>query len=622
MLTLRFLGGFEALVDGVAAKVAPAPARLLCRLAADANRTIPRNRIWQDLWPDSDASDVVNVNLRRLRNDILRSEAERLKVDHASVLLNLIGADVDFLRFQELVRDGSVPALEEAVRLYRGEFLLRYCEEGWALDLRDELKTDFEDALKTLAENALRHDDFLVAARHLRRFVESNPDYEWGWYQLIETYARRNNAHDALTTYAAYAERSRAIGLPKSPRIEGVIAPFLHATETPYEALAANNPASNLPETKASPLPASDKPSSPVIPAPLVPSSPAVAPWAATLDERLIVGGALPPDSPFYIARDEDAAAFRALAVPGATVRIKGPRQVGKSSLLARALRRCREAGMLVLLTDWQNLPISALESAEAFYTTLAYRMADKAELDVDPVSVFRPNLAPGDNFDRFIMRLLVPAAGRPIVWAIDEADRIFSCDFFGEVFAKLRAWHNERALDAQGPLAQFSLALSYSTEARLFIPNLNQSPFNVGVEMELRDFTPEQTAALHDSYGQPLGGAAALQRLHRLLSGHPYLTSRALYEARMHAQSVERLEEEAERGVGAFADHLERLRFALGLNPELAAAVRSFLRDATPPTTEQFVRLNAAGIVTGGGAAGVQMRCLLYERYLRHALV
>ncbi len=604
MLTLRLLGGFEALVDGVTAKVAPAPARLLCRLATDANRTIPRSRIWQDLWPDSDASDVVNVNLRRLRHDLLRTEGDRLKVDNISVRLDLTDADVDFLRFQRLVSSGSIPELEEAVRLYRGDFLLRFCEEGWLLDLRDELKTDFEDALKTLSENALRNDDFLVAARHLRRFVASNPDYEWGWFSLIETYSQRGNAQDALTTYATYVEHSRACRLPKSARIEMVIAPFLEAHERQSSSSPTKTSAHNLQE--------SNRPRQ---------TEPEVIQTHAVLDERLVIGGALPPDSPFYIARAEDAETFGALAVAGTTIRIKGPRQVGKSSLLARALRRCRESGMLVLLTDWQNLPISALESAEAFYTNLAYRMADKAELEVDPVSVFRPHLAPGDNFDRFIMRLLVPKVGRPIVWAIDEADRIFSCDFYGEVFAKLRAWHNERALDAQGPLAQFSLALSYSTEARLFISNLNQSPFNVGVEMELHDFTPEQTSALHDSYGRPLGGDAALQRLHRLLSGHPYLTSRAFYEARMHDQSIERMEDEAQIGIGAFADHLERLRFALGLNPELSDAVRLFLQEEIAPTKDQFVRLNAAGILMTGGSSGIQMRCLLYERYLRQML-
>jgi DNA-binding SARP family transcriptional activator len=585
MLTLRFLGGFEVLVDGSPARCTPAPGRLLCRLALDANRPVARNRLWQDLWPDSDTPDVVDINLRRLRKDVLGAEADRLSIENATITLNLEGAEVDFLRFRALAQDGSNTGLEACVQLYRGELLWRYLDEDWASDLRDELKTEFEDALKTLAEQAQQEGNFLAATRYLRRFIASNPDYEWGWRRLIETYAQWGNPSEALVTYSHYVEYIRQNRTPSSARVEELVR-RLGLLESPPSLRRA-------PSCEERPAP----------------------------DRPPIIGGALPPDTPFYVARYEDTQAAQALVAPGVTVRIKGPRLVGKSSLLARTLQRCREAGMKVLLTDWQNLPHQALGSAEAFYLTLAYRLADQAGLDGDPTSVFQPHLAPGDNFDRFLTRFLTPAVEGPIVWAIDEADRIFSSDFFGDVFAKLRSWHNARALDAQGPFTRLSLALSYSTEARLFIPNLNQSPFNVGIEIALQDFSAEETANLHTIYGRPLASQQALDRLYRLVGGHPYLLSRAFYEARVQGKTIEQIEAQAEQSAGIFSDHLERIRFVLSLNPELRDAVRALLLEGKPPALEQSVRLNAAGILATNRAGKAQPRCLLYQRYLRQAL-
>jgi hypothetical protein len=42
---------------------------------------------------------------------------------------------------------------------------------------------------------------------------------------------------------------------------------------------------------------------------------------------------------------------------------------------------------------------------------------------------------------------------------------------------------------------------------------------------------------------------------------------------------------------------------------------------EETAPTPEQFVRLCAAGVMTGPAPAQMRPRCALYERYLRQVL-
>src|SRR5207245_2692151 len=55
-------------------------------------------------------------------------------------------------------------------------------------------------------------------------------------------------------------------------------------------------------------------------------------------------GGAVPLDSPFYIERRTDGEFREAIRRQDSIVLVKGPRQVGKTSLLARGLQGAREA--------------------------------------------------------------------------------------------------------------------------------------------------------------------------------------------------------------------------------------------------------------------------------------
>src|SRR5207248_2614532 len=142
------------------------------------------------------------------------------------------------------------------------------------------------------------------------------------------------------------------------------------------------------------------------------------------------------------------------------------------------------------------------------------------------------PNL----NFRRFLRREVLGRIEEPLVWGLDDVDRLFHCDFGSVIFALFRSWHNQRALDSDGPWGRLTLAIAYATEAHLFITDLNRSPFNVGTRLELEDFTIEQVADLNRRYAThsasgypPLRDRGELGRLYHLLGGHPYLVRRGL---------------------------------------------------------------------------------------------
>src|SRR5205085_3187112 len=151
-----------------------------------------------------------------------------------------------------------------------------------------------------------------------------------------------------------------------------------------------------------------------------------------------------------------------------------------------------------------------------------------------------------------------------PILWVLDEVDRLFPFAFGTEVFGLFRSWVNERALDPSGMWGRLTLAIAYATEAHLFITDMNQSPFNVGTRVTLADFTLEQVAELNQRYGSPLRDPAEISQFYELLGGQPYLTRRGLHELSARNLSFADFEVQATRDEGPVGDHLRRILVSL----------------------------------------------------------
>lgn len=334
------------------------------------------------------------------------------------------------------------------------------------------------------------------------------------------------------------------------------------------------------------------------------------------------VGGAVPLDSPAYIVRPTDAEFHAAIARRDSIVLVKGARQVGKTSLLARGFERARQAGARIVLTDFQNLNSSFLGTADKLMKTLAESLADQLEIAVPPGEIWNPQLSPSINLERYLRREVLPAGSRPLVWGLDEVDRLFSCEFGSEVFGLFRSWHNKRALDPDGPWQCLTLAIAYATEAHLFITDLNQSPFNVGTRLLLGDFTFEQVKELNELYGSPLKDEAETAGYFQLVGGHPYLVRRGLYEMAVRGHDFKALESRADQDEGPFGDHLRRILLSLTQDAALLQVVRGLLEGKSQATLDSFYRLRSAGLITGDSLQDVRPRCELYERYVRRKLL
>jgi class 3 adenylate cyclase len=334
------------------------------------------------------------------------------------------------------------------------------------------------------------------------------------------------------------------------------------------------------------------------------------------------VGGAVPLSSQFYVVRPVDEEFRCAIARQDSIVLVKGARQMGKTSLLARGLQQAREAGARVIFTDFQAPTAEHLTSPVAFYRTLADWIADQLDLDVLPDRVWNSDRDPNMNFQRFLRREVLTQIDTPVVWGLDEVDRLFTCPFGSEVFGLFRSWHNARSLDPTGPWSRLTLAIAYATEAHLFITDMNQSPFNIGTRLALDDFTFEQAADLNRRYGSPLRDEREVARFFRLVGGHPYLVRRGLHEMTTQGTGYAALETEAARDEGIYGDHLRRMLVLLVKDADLSEAVGEVLRGRPCASPESFFRLRSAGVIVGDTPREARPRCELYATYLeRHLL-
>jgi hypothetical protein len=334
------------------------------------------------------------------------------------------------------------------------------------------------------------------------------------------------------------------------------------------------------------------------------------------------VGGAVPLESEYYIKRNADADLHNAVTHRDSIVLIKGARQMGKTSMLARGLQFARTQGAHVAFIDCQKLDAYNLDNVNSFYLTLAESLADQLGLPVLPSDTWDARRGPNLNFERFIRREVLGAIKAPLVWGLDEVDRLFVCPFGSEVFGLFRSWHNERALDPNGPWSMLTLAIAYATEAHLFITDMNQSPFNVGTRLTLEDFLPLQVAELNRRYGHPLKDPEELNRFARLVGGHPYLVRRGLHEFATKKMSFDAFETMAPRDEGIYGDHLRRILVLLAKDPFLANVVKGLLHEQPCPSPESFYRLRSAGVIMGNSPTDARPRCRLYTMFLRRHLL
>lgn len=322
--------------------------------------------------------------------------------------------------------------------------------------------------------------------------------------------------------------------------------------------------------------------------------------------------GAVRPESPFYIERDADAQLRHQVTGQGTTTTIQAGRQTGKTSLLMHALHTARDQGQVIYL-DFQLVDDTIRADLASLLQFLSETIAEQIDLDLALVDGYWQTARnPAQTFNRFLQKEVLQPLDHKILLAMDEADLLLDAPYKKHFFALLRAWDSRRAFDADW--RKLNLVMVISTHPYLLIDDVNLSPFNVGVNLHLKDFTLEQVADLNLRHGAPLL-LKDLPTLMTLVGGHPYLVRQAFYTLVTDRIGLADLTAVAANPEGPFGKHLHFYRTSLNKNPALLDAFQQVLHGKVTANESLLERLAAVGLVRQEGGKW-QARCGLYEQY------
>lgn len=336
-------------------------------------------------------------------------------------------------------------------------------------------------------------------------------------------------------------------------------------------------------------------------------------------------------DALFYVERAADQVALEAIGQEGGeTMTIKGPRQIGKSSLLARVLRKADELGRRKVWLDFTRFDEKDFADPNVFYKRFCQRLTqelqddDDDDLDCLEDKVEKYWERPDSNVficsryvDRQILRPLSRTDKSSLVLALDNVDKLAGSPLSADFFGMLRSWHNERAFTPSWE--HLYLILAISTEPFQLIDNMHTSPFNVGQLVELDDFTPEQVADLNLKHGSPFS-PSELKQLIELLGGQPFLIRRALYLVASRKSTVAGLFASAGEGRGPFSDFLRPYLVHLHGNKDLERGLRDIIHEGDCANEPIAYRLRGMGLIHKAGRRE-WMRCKLYHNFFKENL-
>ncbi|EGJ29415.1 MULTISPECIES: AAA-like domain-containing protein [Moorena] len=323
-----------------------------------------------------------------------------------------------------------------------------------------------------------------------------------------------------------------------------------------------------------------------------------------------------------YVQRPPiEQSCYQALLGPGALVRIKAPRLMGKTLLMVRMLDQLAEKGYRKAYVNFHLAHSNDLTDVDRLFKwfcisvgqslKIPNRLRDYWDEDFSTAKV---------DCTEYFENYLLPEAGAPVVLCLDEVDRVFPYpEVASEFLGLLRAWHERGKVEQVWK--RLRLVVVHSTD--VYIPlNINESPFNVGVPIELPEFTPEQVQELARQHGQDWS-ESLVEQLMGMVGGHPDLVQQALSHCQIHGNnSLAQLLQAAPTDAGIYANHLRHLWRMLQPHPDLAKALLQVI-DANAPVHLDLIaayKLYSMGLVKKQGNQ-VMASCNLYRQYFRDHL-
>ena len=296
-------------------------------------------------------------------------------------------------------------------------------------------------------------------------------------------------------------------------------------------------------------------------------------------------------------------------------MRIKAPREMGKTSLLLRALASAQSLGYHTVSLNLAQVDESILSDLDRFLRCICTNVARQLRLKPMLDEYWDEDLGSKISCTDYFQHYLLEKISTPLVLVFDELNHIFEHPQIANDFLPLlRSWYEEAKIL---PIWQkLRLIVVHSTE--IYIPlQLNQSPFNVGLPIQLDTFSLAEVQQLARCYGLDWEDGVEAGQLMELVGGHPALVNIAFYHLSRGDITLGELLQTAATPTGIYHHHLQRHWVTLEAQPELLLALNAVVNATEPVSLELIVayKLSSMGLIKQSSNKAVP-NCELYRQF------
>ena len=296
-------------------------------------------------------------------------------------------------------------------------------------------------------------------------------------------------------------------------------------------------------------------------------------------------------------------------------MRIKAPREMGKTSLLLRALASAQSLGYHTVSLNLAQVDESILSDLDRFLRCICTNVARQLRLKPMLDEYWDEDLGSKISCTDYFQHYLLEKISTPLVLVFDELNHIFEHPQIAHDFLPLlRSWYEEAKIL---PIWQkLRLIVVHSTE--IYIPlQLNQSPFNVGLPIQLDTFSLAEVQQLARCYGLDWEDGVEAGQLMELVGGHPALVNIAFYHLSRGDITLGELLQTAATATGIYRHHLQRHWVTLEAQPELASVLQSIVSvsDFARVTPILSYKLSSMGLIKLDRERQT-LSCQLYQQF------
>lgn len=180
----------------------------------NANQTISKEKILEDLWPDMNPEQTtkwLHTYVYQIRSAMKKfGMKDNLVYKNKAYSLKATGINSDADRFETFIHhsmteenDHSIECLAKAILLYRGEYLEGWYNK-WIMEEKNRLEHIYLTALERLSGLYMEEEEYSYAVNCLLLILKTNPLSENAHEMLINIYEKTGNRMAIINQYEEY----------------------------------------------------------------------------------------------------------------------------------------------------------------------------------------------------------------------------------------------------------------------------------------------------------------------------------------------------------------------------------------------------------------------------------